>query len=93
MADEELRKQVEVPVEHPEVAKLRRTIASLQVLYFVLFSASLVLLVVNFGHKSAEQHLFWAIALGGAVIVRLIRTSLVNKYNRLVLGDRPAPLT
>lgn len=93
MADEGLRKQVEVTAEHPELSKLRRTIGALQVLYFVLFGASLVLLVVNFGARSSDRDLLWALSLGGAVVTRLIRTSLVNKYNRLAMGGRPAPLT
>jgi hypothetical protein len=68
-------------------------IGALQVLYFLLFAASLLLLVVNFGHKSSQQHLWWAISLGGAIVVRLVRTSLVNKHNRLLAGGGPAPLS
>ena len=93
MADEPLHREVEVLPESPQLAKLRHTIAALQVLYFVMFGASLLFLVVNFGHKSAQQHLWWAISLGGAVIVRLVRTSLVNKHNRLLAGGGPAPLS
>jgi hypothetical protein len=93
MPDEPLQREVEVSAEPPELAKLRRMIGALQVLYFVLFGASLLLLVVNFGHKSSQQHLWWALSLGGAVVARVVRTSLVNKHNGLLRGGRPAPLS
>lgn len=93
MADEPLQKQVEVPAEPPALARLRKTISALQVLYFVLFAMSLVLLVVSFGAHGKTENLLWALSLGGAVVTRLVRTSFVNKYNRLVAGGRPAPLS
>ncbi|HTL33945.1 MAG TPA: hypothetical protein VL326_12510 [Kofleriaceae bacterium] len=93
MADEPLQKQVEVPAEPPTLARLRKTIRAMQVLYFVLFGTSLVLLVTSFGVHSKTQNLLWALTLGGAVLTRLVRTSFVNKYNRLVAGGRPAPLS
>jgi len=34
-----------------------------------------------------------SLTLGGAVVVRLIRQSMVNKYNSALMGGRPAPLT
>lgn len=92
MADEPLQRHVEVVAEHPELVRLRKTIGALQVLYFVLFGASLVLLVSKFGAHSDTQNLLWALSLGGAVVTRLVRTSFVNKYNRLAAGGRPAPL-
>ncbi len=93
MSNEPLQREVETSVEPAELAKLRRTISALQVVHFVLFGASLVLLVVNFGQQSSEQNLWWAITLGGAVIARVVRTSFVNKHNRLLTGGRPAPLS
>ena len=93
MADEPLQRNVEVVAEHPELVRLRRLISSLQVLYLVLFGASLVLIVTNLGMHSSSQNLLWAIALGGAVVTRLVRKSFVNKYNSLVMGGRPAPLS
>jgi hypothetical protein len=94
MGNEPLHREVETSAEPAELVKLRRTIGALQVVHFVLFGASLVLLVVNFGHtKSSEQNLWWAITLGGAVVARVVRTSFVNKHNRLLTGGRPAPLS
>jgi len=93
MADEPLQRHVEVLSEHPQLARLRKTIGALQVLYFVLFGASLVLIVTNLGMRSQQQNVLWALALGGAVVTRLVRKSFINKYNSLVTGGRPTPLS
>lgn len=91
---EGLSKQVQDPGQNLELAALKRKIGTLQVVYGVLFGLSLVLIVYNYqAHTAAEMHVLWAVALGGAVITRLIRQSLVNKYNALLMGGRQAPLS
>jgi hypothetical protein len=94
MADEGLKKQVEDGAPNPVLVAMKKRISMLQGLYFVLFIASLVLLVWNWqSHAPQYMHVLWAFTLGGAVVVRLIRQSLVNKYNSALMGGRPAPLT
>ncbi|HEX7667718.1 MAG TPA: hypothetical protein VF407_24490, partial [Polyangiaceae bacterium] len=65
-----------------ELAKMKSTINLLQTIYGVLFALSLVILIGRWtiGLPGVAM-IVWAIALGGAVAVRLYRTSLVNKYN------------
>ena len=90
-----LQKQVEEPAgPDPRVVSLRRNIALLQVLYVLLFGTSLVLIVYNTQarYHDSSTHVWWALALGSAVCVRLIRQSLVRKYNSIISGGRPAPL-
>lgn len=76
-----------------ERESLKQRIATLQTVYLVLFLASLVMLGVNWVvlHHTLLGTLAWALTLGGAVATRLYRTSLVNRYNALVMGD-DAPL-
>ena len=77
-----------------EAAKLKSKIATLQTAYVVLFGASLLLLVGRFAANLPPiTQLFWALSLGGAVVVRIYRTSLVNKYNAMIRTDgTPGPL-
>jgi hypothetical protein len=92
----DLQKQVEEPGagNEAELSALKKTIDMMQGLYLVLFITSLVVLVINWqGHQPSYMHLLWAGALGGAVITRLVRQSKVAKYNSLLLGGRPGPLT
>ncbi len=92
----DLQKQVEPPGNgnEAELAALKKQIDFMQGLYLVLFIASLVVLVINWqGHQPTYMHLIWAGSLGGAVITRLTRQSKVAKYNSLLLGGRPGPLT
>jgi hypothetical protein len=92
--DEGLSKQVEAPVANPELLALKSRIGVLQIAYFVLFAASLVLIVINRGHSySSTNTTLWAITLGAAVITRLYRQSQVNKYNALLAGGRNGTLT
>ena len=95
MSNEGLTKQVVPPPPEgsAELAALKRKIGVLQGLYFVLFFTSLVLLVIGFRGMAYYGHVAWAVTLGGAVLTRLTRQSLVNKYNRLLTGGGPAPLT
>jgi hypothetical protein len=89
-----LSKQVEDPAQNAELVAMKKKIGFLQGLYFVLFVASLVLIVYNWQtHAASSMHILWAFALGGAVIVRLIRQSMVNKYNQVLMGGRQGPLT
>ena len=69
-----------------QLEELKSTISRLQVLYFVLFGVSLVLLVTRWSTVA------WAISLGSAVVCRLYRSSLVNKHNALLARGREAPL-
>jgi len=94
MSDDHLHKQVETPVVDAELLALKRKIDVMQILYAVLFIASLVLLISNWQtHADASMHVLWAVCLGGAVIIRLVRQSMVGKYNSRLMGGRPGPLT
>ena len=95
MADPGLQRQVEDGAPNPALVSLKRKIDALQLTYLVLFVASLVLLVSNWQthHANSSMHVLWAVALGGAVVVRLIRQSLVARYNSLLMGGRPGPLS
>ncbi len=66
-----------------ELAALKSRISLLQIVYFVLFGASLLIIIMQYSDRRHAQDLtiWWALALGGAVCTRLYRTSLVNKYN------------
>ena len=93
MENDGLQKQVESPSLDPQLAALKARIGFLQGLYLVLFMASLGMLLVNMtAHRPVSWHVIWAVALGGAVVTRLYRQSLVAKYNSLLMGGRPAPL-
>ena len=93
--DEGLQKQVMPPPTEGsvELATLKRTIDRLQLLYGVLFGGSLMILIVGWGGMPYWAHLAWGFSLGGAVLTRMKRTSLVNKYNRILTGGGPAQLT
>ncbi len=77
-----------------EKEQLRGRIGMLQIAYAVLFIGSLIMLAANWfvlGHTTLTTTV-WAVLLGGAVVTRLYRTSLVNRYNALVSGAN-APMT
>jgi len=74
-----------------ELAALKSKIDVLRVLYAVLFFGSLVILVVQYGAHVAGLTLPWALLLGGAVATRLVRQSIVAKYNGLLSGGQPTP--
>jgi hypothetical protein len=94
MTEEGLRKEVEPAIDPRQLTALRDKIAMLQVVYFVLFGCSLLLIIVNYqSHAGLYMHVLWAGSLLGAVGVRLYRQSQVSKYNSLLLGGRPAPLS
>jgi len=91
---EGLEKQVETPVQNAELAAMKKKIGTLQIVYGALFGVSLLLLVYQYtAHNSSNLTIEWACSLGGAVLVRLYRQSLVNKYNQLLMGGRQGPLT
>jgi hypothetical protein len=75
-----------------ELASLKSKIDALRIVYAVLFFTSLAILVAQFTAHVQGLTLVWALTLGGAVVTRLIRQSMVNKYNALLAGGRPAPL-
>ena len=90
---DDLSKQVETPVVDQELASLKTKASVLQVLYFALFALSLVLIIYNrTARASSDMHMLWAFALGAAVLVRLVRSHFVNKYNARLNGGRPAPM-
>jgi hypothetical protein len=95
MSDQGLEKQViPPPIEgNAELARLKRKIDGLQILYGVLFFTSLVLLVVGFNGMPFYGHIAWAASLGGAVVTRLVRQAMVRKYNRILTGGAPSLLT
>jgi DMSO reductase anchor subunit len=67
-----------------ELAALKSKISILQVAYVLLFGSSLVILVAQQTsdyRRSPNMTLYFALLLGGAVITRLYRRSLVTKYN------------
>jgi len=85
---------MDAPQPNPEAAKLKSKIAMLQVAYVVLFGISLLVLVGRVAiHMGDNWQAPWAISLGGAVAVRIYRSSLVNKYNAMLRpGGAPAPM-
>jgi len=78
-----------------DMAALKSKISMLQILYGVLFGASLVIILLQYSSMgfSSNTTAVWAVALGGAVVTRLYRTSLVNKYNAEVNMRAGAPPT
>jgi hypothetical protein len=89
-----LEKQVQSDEPNPELVAMKKKIDAMQLLYVVLFVASLVLLIFNWQtHAESSMHVVWAISLGGAVLVRVIRQSMVAKYNSALMGGRPGPLS
>jgi hypothetical protein len=76
-----------------ELAALKSKIDVLRVLYAVLFFGSLGILVLQFTAHVAGLTLPWALMLGGAVVSRLVRQSMVAKYNGLLSGGKPTPLS
>jgi hypothetical protein len=77
-----------------EQERLKGLIGTLQIVYGGLFALSLVMLGTNWlvlGHSTVGTAI-WAVTLGSAVMTRLYRTSLVNRYNVLVAGGN-APLS
>jgi len=95
MSERGLEKQIVPPPSEgsAELVALKRRIDRMQVLYAVLFITSLVLLVVGYTGLPLGGHVAWAASLGGAVIVRLTRQSMVRRYNRALAGGGPVPLT
>lgn len=73
-------------------AALKSRIDRLQIAYVVLFLGSIAMLVGNWfvlGHTPLGTGV-WAVTLGSAVLTRIYRTSLVNRYNAMRLGaDAP----
>lgn len=92
MADEGLHKEVVDSGPSPELLALKKRINVLQGLYAVLFLASLLLIVTNFGKHDSQMTILWAVSLGAAVLVRLYRQSQVSKYNAIVMGGRVGPM-
>jgi hypothetical protein len=69
------------PVDEAQLALAKRA-QFLNLQYAVLFGASMLILVYNiFGGRTMATEIVWAACLGGAVITRVYRTSLVNKLN------------
>jgi len=75
-----------------ELASLKSKIDALRILYVILFFGSLGVIVVQYTAHVGGLTLLWALLLGGAVVTRLTRQSMVNKYNSLLAGGGPAPL-
>lgn len=77
-----------------ELTTLKDRIDRLQKLHLGLFLVSLGLLVASWAiTMPLIGHITWAITLGGSVIARVKRQSLVARYNELVARGRPAPIT
>jgi hypothetical protein len=88
-----------LPTEEPlvgdinaELASLKSRIDAMRVLYIVLFFGSMAVLLIQHAGSVSGLTLPWALLLGGAVATRLARQSMVNKYNALLAGGKPAPL-
>jgi len=92
MADERLHKEIVDTGPSPELLALKKKINFLQALYALLFIASLILLVTNFGKRDSDMTILWACSLGAAVLTRLYRQSQVSKYNAIVMGGRVGPM-
>ena len=89
-----LHKEVVPPQSNVELARLKSKIDRLQWLYLLLFGTSIVILILNWqGGMPGYFHVLWGGSLLGAVVTRLTRQSLVQKYNSQLNGGRPAQLT
>jgi hypothetical protein len=75
-----------------ELAALKSKIDLLRIVYVVLFFGSLVIIALQVTGGVRGMTIPWALSLGGAVATRLVRSSMVNKYNGLLAGGRPAQL-
>ncbi len=75
-----------------ELAALKSKIDLLRIVYVILFFGSLVVLVLQYSAHVLGLTLPWAVLLGGAVVTRLVRQSMVTKYNSLVSGGKPTLL-
>jgi hypothetical protein len=75
-----------------ELAALKSKIDLLRIVYVILFFGSLVVLVLQYSAHVRGLTLPWAVLLGGAVVTRLVRQSMVTKYNSLVSGGKPTLL-
>jgi hypothetical protein len=75
-----------------ELAALKSKIDTLRIIYAVLFFGSLGVLAMQFVGHVAGLTIPWIILLGGAVTTRLIRQSMVNRYNTLLANGRPGPM-
>jgi hypothetical protein len=75
-----------------ELASLKSKIDALRILYVILFFGSLGIIVLQYTAHMGGLTLLWALLLGGAVLTRLTRQSMVNKYNSMLAGGRPAQL-
>jgi hypothetical protein len=73
-----------------DVEKLSAQIKRLKLVYLILFLSSLAILAVQVNSHSfgGGTTIVWALALGGAVVTRVRRASLVRKYDELV-WNRP----
>jgi hypothetical protein len=76
-----------------ELAALKSKIDTLRIAYAVLFFGSLGVLVLQWVGHMRGLTIPWVLLLGGAVTCRLVRQSMVNKYNALLAGGRPGPIS
>lgn len=69
-----------------QLAGMKSRISMLLVAYALLFGASLVIIIMQYSDRrhAGDLTIYWALCLGGAVLTRLYRTSLVNKYNTAI---------
>ena len=71
---------------------MKAKIDRLQGLNLVLFLGSLAILATSWVvHLPLIFHLVWALTLGGSIICRVQRQSLVTKYNAMIYGGH-API-
>jgi hypothetical protein len=76
-------------MNNDNLLKLRARICLLQKIYAMLFLGSLLMLMLMWFVVGRTPFTYgvWIVLLGGAVLVRLYRTSLVNKYNETTTGQ------
>ena len=75
------------PSDDHQIEALERRAKFLNIQYGVLFVGSMLVLVYNWtGGRTNLTTILWAALLGGAVVTRVYRTSVVNKMNRLIGG-------
>ena len=69
-----------------DLAALKTKINVLLGVYLVLFGASIVMIILK------TDTLMWGVTLGSAVLCRVYRTSVVNRYNELGAAEKKPPL-
>ncbi len=70
-----------------ELAALAGRIRALRVAYFALLLASIAILALGVRGMPFYGYAAWAATFGGTVFARLARLSLLERYQRMQMGE------